>query len=135
MATAGFESPWLTWCGNSRRESHSHIQHGFTTRKDGHGFGLHSGALAARELGGSLNVQSDGAGKGPSSFWSCPWEWQGANMIDANKSWRFRRSRNSNFSEDLQEATPQELHPLGWDFFPGLARSIRQTNRRRHDCI
>jgi len=22
-------------------------------------------------------------GKGPSSFWSCPWEWQGANMIDA----------------------------------------------------
>ena len=27
---------------------------GFTTRKGGHGFGLHSGALAARELGGSL---------------------------------------------------------------------------------
>src|SRR6185295_3794293 len=27
------------------------FSHGFTTRKDGHGFGLHSGALAARELG------------------------------------------------------------------------------------
>jgi len=38
--------------------------HGFTTRKDGHGFGLHSGALAAKELGGSLTVQSDGWGKG-----------------------------------------------------------------------
>jgi PAS domain S-box-containing protein len=38
--------------------------HGFTTRKAGHGFGLHSGALAARELGGSLTVQSDGPGKG-----------------------------------------------------------------------
>jgi PAS domain S-box-containing protein len=38
--------------------------HGFTTRKDGHGFGLHSGALAARELGGSLQVHSDGAGMG-----------------------------------------------------------------------
>jgi PAS domain S-box-containing protein len=38
--------------------------HGFTTRKDGHGFGLHSGALAAKELGGSLSVQSDGIGKG-----------------------------------------------------------------------
>jgi signal transduction histidine kinase len=38
--------------------------HGFTTRKDGHGFGLHSGALAANELGGSLTVHSDGAGKG-----------------------------------------------------------------------
>lgn len=38
--------------------------HGFTTRKEGHGFGLHSGALAARELGGSLSVHSDGPGLG-----------------------------------------------------------------------
>jgi PAS domain S-box-containing protein len=38
--------------------------HGFTTRHDGHGFGLHSGALAAKELGGSLTVHSDGWGKG-----------------------------------------------------------------------
>lgn len=38
--------------------------HGFTTRKDGHGFGLHSGALAAKEMGGSLTVQSDGVGHG-----------------------------------------------------------------------
>ena len=30
------------------------FNHGFTTRKDGHGFGLHSGALAAKEMGGSL---------------------------------------------------------------------------------
>lgn len=37
---------------------------GFTTRPDGHGFGLHSGALAARELGGSLTASSDGAGTG-----------------------------------------------------------------------
>ena len=28
--------------------------HGFTTRKSGHGFGLHSGADAAKEMGGSL---------------------------------------------------------------------------------
>jgi PAS domain S-box-containing protein len=38
--------------------------HGFTTRPDGHGFGLHSGALAAAELGGSLTVQSDGPDHG-----------------------------------------------------------------------
>lgn len=38
--------------------------HGFTTRRDGHGFGLHSGALAARELGGSLSAASAGAGHG-----------------------------------------------------------------------
>jgi len=40
------------------------FNHGFTTRKDGHGFGLHSGALAATELGGRLTAHSDGAGKG-----------------------------------------------------------------------
>lgn len=40
------------------------FNHGFTTRKAGHGFGLHSGALAARELGGSLSVKSAGAGCG-----------------------------------------------------------------------
>jgi signal transduction histidine kinase len=37
---------------------------GFTTRRNGHGFGLHSGALAARELGGALLAHSDGPGKG-----------------------------------------------------------------------
>ena len=40
------------------------FSHGFTTRKNGHGFGLHSGALAARELGGSLDAASDGPGCG-----------------------------------------------------------------------
>jgi PAS domain S-box-containing protein len=38
--------------------------HGFTTRRNGHGFGLHSGALAARELGGSLQADSRGLGQG-----------------------------------------------------------------------
>lgn len=40
------------------------FNHGFTTRKDGHGFGLHSCALTARELGGALRAQSGGAGRG-----------------------------------------------------------------------
>ena len=38
--------------------------HGFTTRHDGHGFGLHSGALAARSLGGRIRVVSAGLGHG-----------------------------------------------------------------------
>jgi PAS domain S-box-containing protein len=37
---------------------------GFTTRKGGHGFGLHSSANAARELNGTLHAHSDGPGKG-----------------------------------------------------------------------
>lgn len=40
------------------------FSHGFTTKKEGHGFGLHSGALAAKDLGGTLTAHSDGPGKG-----------------------------------------------------------------------
>jgi len=40
------------------------FNHGCTTRKKGHGFGLHSGAIAAKEMGGSLIAASDGDGKG-----------------------------------------------------------------------
>ncbi|WP_434570952.1 sensor histidine kinase [Pseudomonas sp. Z3-8] len=40
------------------------FEHGFTTRPDGHGFGLHSCILAAHEMGGDLTVQSAGPGKG-----------------------------------------------------------------------
>ncbi len=38
--------------------------HGFTTRSNGHGFGLHIGALNAHELGGSLAAASEGPGRG-----------------------------------------------------------------------
>jgi PAS domain S-box-containing protein len=40
------------------------FSHGFTTKKEGHGFGLHSAALVAKEMGGSLAVHSDGSGEG-----------------------------------------------------------------------
>jgi PAS domain S-box-containing protein len=40
------------------------FSHGFTTRPDGHGFGLHSSALAAKALGGSLHAESAGPGQG-----------------------------------------------------------------------
>ena len=37
---------------------------GFSTRKDGHGFGLHSSVLAAQDMGGSLTARSDGPDRG-----------------------------------------------------------------------
>jgi len=40
------------------------FQHGFTTRKDGHGFGLHGAITAAREMGGALTATSPGRGQG-----------------------------------------------------------------------
>jgi signal transduction histidine kinase len=46
-------------------ENLSHIfKRGFTTKKYGHGFGLHSSATAAKEIGGSLTVHSEGVGQG-----------------------------------------------------------------------
>ncbi len=40
------------------------FNHGFTTKADGHGFGLHCSANAAREMKGTLTVHSDGPGTG-----------------------------------------------------------------------
>lgn len=46
--------------------------HGFTTRKNGHGFGLHSAANAAREMKGSLTAASDGQGCGATFILELP---------------------------------------------------------------
>jgi PAS domain S-box-containing protein len=40
------------------------FEHGFTTKKKGHGFGLHSTALSVNELNGSIKAHSDGVGQG-----------------------------------------------------------------------
>jgi len=50
------------------------FQRGFTTKEHGHGFGLHSGALAAKELGGSLTVDSDGPGTGATFTLDLPYK-------------------------------------------------------------
>ncbi len=46
--------------------------HGFTTRKSGHGFGLHSASLAAAEMGGELSASSDGVGRGATFHLTLP---------------------------------------------------------------
>ena len=45
---------------------------GYTTKKNGHGFGLHSSALLAKELGGSLRAQSEGVGTGATFILELP---------------------------------------------------------------
>ncbi len=50
------------------------FSHGFTTRKGGHGFGLHGSALAVKEMGGSLSVVSDGPGQGAAFTLELPCE-------------------------------------------------------------
>jgi two-component system NtrC family sensor kinase len=50
------------------------FQYGFTTREEGHGFGLHCSAIAAQEeLGGSLTVLSDGPGHGATFILELPY--------------------------------------------------------------
>jgi PAS domain S-box-containing protein len=48
------------------------FQHGFTTKRTGHGFGLHSSALAAKEMHGTLAAESAGPGKGATFILELP---------------------------------------------------------------
>jgi signal transduction histidine kinase len=64
------EGPWIRFAvadngGGIAPENQKRIfTHGFTTKNDGHGFGLHSCANAAREMGGTLSASSEGIDKG-----------------------------------------------------------------------
>jgi PAS domain S-box-containing protein len=59
--------------------------HGFTTKKHGHGFGLHGAAIVAKELGGSLTARSDGAGRGATFILELPLEPPGGNTTPLTK--------------------------------------------------
>lgn len=48
------------------------FSHGFTTKKGGHGFGLHASANFAKEMGGELTARSPGIGKGATFVISLP---------------------------------------------------------------
>ena len=68
--------------GISQENLNKLFQHGFTTRKDGHGFGLHSSALAAKEMNGSLTAHSDGLGHGATFTLELPIKLANACWID-----------------------------------------------------
>jgi signal transduction histidine kinase len=53
-----------TGCGIPAENMTRIFSHGFTTKTTGHGFGLHSSALTAKEMMGVLSVESRGAGQG-----------------------------------------------------------------------
>ncbi len=50
------------------------FHHGFTTKRGGHGFGLHSSANAAVEMGGKLGARSEGPGRGATFVLELPLE-------------------------------------------------------------
>jgi signal transduction histidine kinase len=51
-------------CGIPQENLTRVFNHGFTTKTSGHGFGLHSAANAAKEIGGRLSGTSEGPGHG-----------------------------------------------------------------------
>jgi signal transduction histidine kinase len=57
------------------------FEHGFTTKETGSGFGLHTSALAARALGGSIHARSDGRGTGATFTVSLPMDTIGAELL------------------------------------------------------
>ncbi len=52
--------------GIDKKDIEKIFSYGFTTKKDGHGFGLHSSANYISEMGGNMWVESKGKGKGAS---------------------------------------------------------------------
>ena len=61
------------------------FSHGFTTRSDGHGFGLHIAALHAKELGGRLTVHSDGLGTGATFTLEIPFDLAEAEIVPSSE--------------------------------------------------
>jgi NO-binding membrane sensor protein with MHYT domain len=53
-----------TGCGISAESMKRLFEFGFTTKKDGHGFGLHASAILAKEMGGELTARSEGMNRG-----------------------------------------------------------------------
>ena len=117
--------------GISRENLTRIFAHGFTTRKNGHGFGLHSGALVAKDMGGSLSAHSEGARTmAPhllSNCHSCP---QRLPMVDCNPQHNHEpaptQAESSKFESNpplgscvgflplvLLWATPMHAQPLG----------------------
>jgi len=50
------------------------FNYGFTTKKLGHGFGLHASALSVNELGGEIHVTSEGKNKGTTFSLKIPYK-------------------------------------------------------------
>lgn len=48
------------------------FSYGFTTKKSGHGFGLHSCSLAANEMGGTITAHSEGINQGATFKFTLP---------------------------------------------------------------
>lgn len=78
IATGEDEEGWIylsirdTGCGIKPENREKLFSHGFTTKDHGHGFGLSYSAKAIEEMGGRIEVESDGEDCGTTFFLSFP---------------------------------------------------------------
>lgn len=54
--------------GISKENLEKMFTHGFTTKKTGHGFGLHASFNSIKEMGGEMKVESNGEGEGAAFY-------------------------------------------------------------------
>jgi two-component system, NtrC family, sensor kinase len=73
-----------TGCGIAPENLKKVFSHGFTTKREGHGFGLHSSALSAAQMGGVLLAESDGPGQGARFTLELPMSARSSSDVDAS---------------------------------------------------
>ena len=114
------------------------FHHGFTTKKDGHGFGLHASANFAKRLGGSLTAESEGVGKGATFYF---WETTDCKGRACFMNTTAERRRilvivvtdaiHGDFRKTLESRTPTErLGECGGDAFGKDKREGARGGRR-----
>ncbi len=64
-------------CGIEKKNLIKIFSHGYTTKLNGHGFGLHASALSAHEMGGSLTAESEGLNNGATFTLTLPYKLPG----------------------------------------------------------
>ncbi len=93
-----FVSVYDNGCGIHENNLANIFNHGFTTKENGHGFGLHTSANSMTEMGGSLTASSDGPQLGACFTVSIP-------IADTTKYNADNKNHNEDHSEDHNEGS------------------------------
>ncbi len=96
--------------GISEENMSNMFRYGFTTKQDGHGFGLHSCALAAKEMHGTLSVHSDGPNQGSLFMLTLPLD-PSAKEADDIATTLAPQSLNNTFdtqASEIKDSEPKE---------------------------
>lgn len=97
-----FVSVYDNGCGIHENNLANIFNHGFTTKENGHGFGLHTSANSMTEMGGSLTASSDGPQLGACFTVSIP-------IADTIKYNADNKNHNEDYSEDHSEGSEGSL--------------------------